>query len=315
VQTVQADPAGERPAHVGAAPRGMADQSPPLDALRERAPVGFALASAFWLQAMQLASMPHQRGDAHQPRVIRRGRASYGRPREYPRVHTMGLPYLGELPACLLEPKLLPKSLGFPSLLNADGSQLLQGVVEPVFAHLQWGERAVPLPSQAFAGARFDVLHDKAADRKERTEPGRQSQFPLPACLCRRGQFLLALVSVLTGLTARGLAIAPGAAHAGALLFGFLYACAGSGLDVEIGMGCRHDAIAFALGTRIKADHNGLPLSCRRVDVEPDTEDAAFPKSCRFAIPDPPPRSRGRRGHQRALLLIDHRNKHRCHVR
>src|SRR5260221_13000090 len=55
------------------APLGMLDQRAPFDAFREGSTIGFSLAPLFGLEAMQLATVPDQRRDAHQSRIVRRG--------------------------------------------------------------------------------------------------------------------------------------------------------------------------------------------------------------------------------------------------
>lgn len=107
LRIVQTESTVQRAAHVGFAPLGMPDKRPALDALRERASVGFALAPRFGLQAMQLAAMPPQGRDADQPGGIGRRVASYRAVRQRPRVHTMRVPDLCQLLPRLLEAQLL----------------------------------------------------------------------------------------------------------------------------------------------------------------------------------------------------------------
>ncbi len=60
----------------------------------------------------------------------------------------------------------------------------------------------------------------------------------------------------------------------------------------------------------INANSNGLPLSRRGCDVEPDAKEPSFPKSGGLAALDPAACARWGGGHQRALYLIDDRDKH-----
>ena len=136
LRVVQAQFALHRPAHVGFPPFRMPDQGPPLDAKRERAAVGLALASLLWLQAMQLAVMPAERSQAHQAGVIRGFASSNGAVGQHPGIHTMGFPQLGQLLARLLELQLLTQFLGLVTLLGLDRGELAQLRVEPRFAHL-----------------------------------------------------------------------------------------------------------------------------------------------------------------------------------
>jgi hypothetical protein len=82
------------------------------------------------------------------------------------------------------------------------------------------------------------------------------------------------------------------------------------GLNIEIGMRGRFHDQRFLLAARIDAHYNGLGNIARRLLVQADAEDAAFPEWCGFATPDPPPGSRRRGGHQWLLTLIDNRYKH-----
>src|SRR5437763_16870015 len=104
-------------------------------------------------------------------------------------------------------------------------------------------------------------------------------------------------MAVLTWLAARRLPIAACAAHAGALLFGFLNARTGVSLDVEVGMGCRDHARPLAFAARVDANGNGLGGLGLGLDVEAHAEETSFPEAGGLAALEPASRSCGRGGH------------------
>src|SRR5207247_2564837 len=177
--------------------------------------------------------MPHQGHYTHEPHIVRRDAASNSAVSQYPGIDTMRVPDLCEFPAGLLEPKVLTQGVRFPSLLDGHRGYLVQGVVEPHLADFQRGKAPIPLPAWTRARARFDILDDEAGDREEPTQQHREPEFPLPAGLGGGRNVRACVSAVLTGLAARRLTSAACPAHAGALLFRFLDACARLGLDVE----------------------------------------------------------------------------------
>src|SRR6266705_579609 len=155
----------------------------------------------------------------------------------------------------------------------------MQAVVEPQLAHFQWGEAPVPLPAWTGARARFDILDDEARDWEEPTQERSEPEFPLPASLGGGRNFLACVMAVRTGLAARRLTMAACPAHAGALLFGDLDACARLSLDVQISMRCRDRAIALAFAPWIDANGDGLRCAGRGLDVEAHAEEACLPEA------------------------------------
>jgi len=163
---VQAYPPVQRATHIRVAPFRVVHQGAALDALRQRAPVGLALASSFCLQTVQLTVMPDQGRYTHEPHIVRRDAASNSAMSQDPGIDTMRVPVLCEFPARLLEPKVLTQGVRFPSLLDSHRGYLLQGVVEPQLADSQRRKAPVPLPAWAGERTRFDILDDEARDRE-----------------------------------------------------------------------------------------------------------------------------------------------------
>src|SRR5207247_1656641 len=140
-------------------------------------------------------------------------------------------------------------------------------------------------------------LDDEAGDREEPTQQHREPEFPLPAGLGGGRNVRACVSAVLTGLAARRLTSAACPAHAGALLFRFLDACARLGLDVEVGMRCRDNAIPFTFAAGIDANGDGLRCAGRRLDVEAHAEDASLPEAGGLAALEPASCSCGRGRH------------------
>ena len=234
---MQAQFAIHRPAYVRLAPFGVLDERSTLDAQRECSSFSSAFPAFFWLQLLELTVTPIERRDADQARSVRRLASSYDCIGEYPCVYAMRLPHLRHFVVGLFEAQLLPKLLRLKALHGQDRSQLSQLFVKPVFPDLQWGKAPIPAPLALF-GLGLDVFYDEDTHGEELTEPARQPEFPLPPGFGGRWDLLLAVFAVLAWLAARGFASPTRAAHLRALLLGFLDACAGIGLDIEIGMSC-----------------------------------------------------------------------------
>jgi hypothetical protein len=310
---MQAQFAVHRPAHVRLAPLGVPDQRSTLDAQRERSSFSPAFPAFCWLQLLQLPMMPIERCDADQARIVRCLASSDGCMREHPCVYAMRLPHLRQLSVGLFQAQLLPQLPSLEALHGLDRSQFSQLLVKPVFPDLQWGKAPIPAPLALFRW-RLDVLYDEDAHGEELTEPVRQPEFPLPAGFGGRRELLPAVLAILARLAAGGVACPTRAAHLRALPLGFLDACAGIGLEIEIGMcrRCHNQRLLFT--PRVGAHRDGLVFSRRGRGVEPDAEEAAFPEGGGLSGFDPATRPRRRRRHQGSLLQIDHRNKQMCHA-
>ena len=249
-----------RTAYVRLAPLGVQDQRSTLDAQRERSSLSSAFPAFGRLQLMQLTVMPIERRDADQARIIRRLASSYSCIGEHPCVYAMRLPYLRHLLVGLFETQLPPQLLRLEALHGLDRSQLSQLPVKPVFANLQGGKAPIPAPLALFRLG-LDVFYGEDTHGEELTEPARQPEFPLPAGSGGRRDLLLAVLAVLTWLAARGVTSSTRAAHLRALLLGFLDACAGIGLEIEIGMRCRCHDQRLLFTPRVDAHRDGLVLS------------------------------------------------------
>ncbi len=234
---MQAQFAVHRTAYVRLPPFGVLDERSTLDAQRERSSFSSAFPAFFWLQLLELTVMPSERRDADQARIVRRLASSYGCIREHPCVYAMRLPHLRHLFVGLFETQLPPQFLRLEALHGLDRSQLSQLLVKPVFPDLQWGKAPIPAPLALFRLG-LDVFDGEDTHGEELTEPARQPEFPLPPGFGGRRDLLLAVLAVLAWLAARGVASSTRAAHLRALLLGFLDACAGIGLDIEVGMRC-----------------------------------------------------------------------------
>ncbi len=313
LRVVQAQFPVHRAAYIGFAPLWVPDQRATLDAQRERAAVGLALASLLRLEAMQLAVMPAERAEADQPCSIWLRLASHGAVGEYPGIDTVRFPDLCQLLARLLESQPLAQCFGLVALFGLDRCQLAEFPVEPVLAHFE--RRKGLIPALFATGPGLDVLDHEDAHREELAEPDCQAQFPVPTGPGGRRQLLAVLLAVLARLAARGLARATSVAHAGAVLLRFLDAISRLCLDIEVGVGGggHHDALAF--GTRIDAHRDGLLLARGWLDIEAHAEHAPFPEAGGFPTSDPAPCPRGGRGHQWGAFLIDHRDTDVRHVR
>ncbi len=232
---MQAQFAVHRPAYVRLPPFGVLDEGSTLDAQRERSSFSSAFPAFFWLQLMELTAMPIERRDADQARIVRRLTSSYGCIREHPRVDAMRLPHLRHLFVGLFEAQPLPKLLRLEALHGLDRSQLSQLFVKPLFPDLEWGKAPIPAPLALFRLG-LDVFYNEDTHGEDLREPARQPEFPLPPGFGGRWDLLLAVLAVLAWLAARGVASSTRAAHLCALLLGFLDACSGIRLDIEIGM-------------------------------------------------------------------------------
>ena len=281
--------------------------------LDQRSSFSPAFPAFCWLQLLQLAVMPIERRDADQARIVRRLASSDGCMREHPCVYAMRLPHLRQLFVDLFQAQLLPQLLGLEALHGLDRSQLAQLLVKPLFPNLQRGKAPIPAPLALFRLG-LDVLYDEDAHGEELTKPARQPEFPLPAGFGGRRDLLLAMLAVVARLAEGGVACPTRAAHLRALLLGFLDACAGIGLEIEIGMRrrCHDQRLLFTPG--VDAHRDGWVFSRRGLDVEPDAEEAAFPEGGGLSALDPATRPCGGRRHQGPLLQIDHRNKQMCHA-
>src|SRR5260370_14725352 len=166
------------------------------------------------------------------------------------------------------------------------------------------------MPAPGPLGASIDVFDHEDADREELAEEPRQTKFPLPACPGRRRQFLLALMPILAWLAARGLAPPARSVLSSTLFLRFFDALPGFGLDIQVGMRCRENTIplTFAAGINPYSERLDFPRCWLR--IQPDTEQATFPK-CRGLATFDPATSAGWRGwHQWMLIAVDYRDKH-----
>jgi hypothetical protein len=123
-------------------------------------------------------------------------------------------------------------------------------------------------------------------------------------------QFLLALVPVLSGPPTGCFATPARSAHAGAVFLSLLDALSGLGPDVEVGMHRREDAVSLPFRAGIDPNGDRLPCSRYWFHVQPDTEQAAFPKRRGLAAFDPTSCTRGPGWHERIALLVDYRYEH-----
>ena len=237
----------------------------PLDAQGERAAVGRPLAAFLWLEALQLAAMPDQRRDAHQPRIIRLPFSSHGTVGQHPGIDTVGLPHLCQLLPRFLQTQLVAQNFRLVPPPGLDRSQLREFLVEPRLAHFKWGKAAIPA-ALAGPGAGFDVFHYKDAHREELAQQGRQAQFPVPARSSRRRQLLLALPARCARLAAGGLAPSTGVAHARAAPFRLLDTTPGFCLDSGIGMSGTQHTVSLPLAPRIDPHRNTLHDARRRLE-------------------------------------------------
>src|ERR1700730_7616184 len=115
----------------------MANESTAFDAERKRPTIGGAFASLSRLKAMELPTMPHERRNTNQLLVIGQSAPTPMTPGQYPGIDTVGFPHLCQLLSRFLEAQLIAHRCRFPSLLNADGREFVQGSVEPEFADFQ----------------------------------------------------------------------------------------------------------------------------------------------------------------------------------
>src|SRR2546422_992207 len=139
--------------------------------------------------------------------------------------------------------RLLPQGLSLVALFGLDRCKVAQFRVEPLLAYFQRGKALIPSLFATRGG--LDVLYHEDTDRKKLAEKAGQAQFPRPSCPGRGRQFFLALMPVGPRLTARRFSMATRPAHAARVLFRLLDSLSGLRLDIDIGMGCRDDAIAL----------------------------------------------------------------------
>src|SRR5260370_11942853 len=305
---VQAQLAIHRPPNGCLSPFWMLHQRAAFDPLRACPAIGLALATFLWLETMQLPMMPDERSNANQTQIIRSSLPANRARCQHPGINAVRFPYLNQLLARFLQAQLIPQRFGFVALFGLNRSQLAQFRVEPLFAYFQRRKALIPAPFSL--GASLDVFDHEDADREELTEEPRQTQFPLPACPGRRRQFLLALLPVLTRLPARRFSIAAGAAHAGTSLLCILDAIPGFGLDIQVGMRCREHAIPLTLAAGINPHGERLDFPRCWLSIQPDTEQATFPKCRCLATFDPATSAGWRCRHQWMLIAVDYRDKH-----
>src|SRR5260370_7663516 len=231
---------------------------------------------------MQLPMMPDERSNANQTQIIRSSLPANRARCQHPGINAVRFPYLNQLLARFLQAQLIPQRFGFVALFGLNRSQLAQFRVEPLFAYFQRRKALIPAPFSL--GASLDVFDHEDADREELTEEPRQTQFRLPACPGRRRQFLLALMPILTWLAARGLAPPARSALSSTLFLRFFDALPGFGLDIQVGMRCRENAIPLTLAAGINPHGERLDFPRCWLSIQPDTEQAPFPK-CRALSP------------------------------
>src|SRR5260370_8268998 len=287
---VQAHLAIHRPPNGCLSPFWMLHQRAAFDPLRACPAIGLTLATFLWLETMQLPMMPDERSNANQPPIIRSSLAANRARCQHPGINAVRFPYLNQLLARFLQAQLIPQRFGVVALFGLNRSQLAQFRVERLLAYFQRRKALIPAPFSL--GASLDVFDHEDADREELAEEPRQPQFPLPACPGRRREFLLALMPIVTWLAARGLAPPARSALSSALFLRFFDTIPGFGLDIQVGMRCRENAIPLTLAAGINPHGERLDFPRCWLSIQPDPDQPAFPKS-RALPPFLPPTSAG----------------------
>lgn len=150
--------------HIGNTVFGVLDQAAALKPVAARSAIRAPDPSTSGLKSVQLTPMEAKRRDAHHAGVIGIGVSTSPPIRKNPRVNTMSLKDVRQLPTGLLQPMRVPKLFGLVALLGLDTPEFSQFAVEPILPNLKRRERTVPSPPTT--RVRLDILHHEGFDGK-----------------------------------------------------------------------------------------------------------------------------------------------------
>src|SRR5579875_573116 len=129
--SVKADSAFKDDSNVGNAPFRVFDEAAALVAVTPCATVWFAHTALFRLKSVQLTPMEEKRRDAQNPCVVWFDMSANPPVGKHPRVNTMSLKDVRQLPTGLLQPMRVPKLFGLVALPGLDTPEFFQFAVEP----------------------------------------------------------------------------------------------------------------------------------------------------------------------------------------
>jgi hypothetical protein len=143
--------------------------------------IGLTYSSLAGLQAMELATMKHDRHDIPEPGTGGLT-CTTDRGRQHPSIDGMALEGLLTFAFRLLEVVLLPQGFGLPPFSQVNGqARLSQEAIQVFFSNLHRTEGPVPLASPARPHQGLDILDDHLRKRQDSEQLLDDACFGLPS--------------------------------------------------------------------------------------------------------------------------------------